>query len=67
MNVISQYPPVTRQRTSELESLKQRLQEVRRASLAATQRGDYLKVARLTTEAANINKAIVQLAGPIWG
>lgn len=52
---------------SELEQLKQRLNEIRKASLTATQKGDYMKVARLTTEAANINKAILQIAGPIWG
>lgn len=51
----------------ELDQLKQRLQEIRKASLAATHKGDYMKVARLTTEAANLNKAIVQIAGPIWG
>lgn len=54
-------------KASELEQLKQRLHEIRRASLTATHKGDYMKVARLTTEAANINRAIVQIAGPIWG
>lgn len=52
---------------SELEQLKERLNEIRKASLMASQKGDYMKVARLTTEAANINRAILQIAGPIWG
>lgn len=52
---------------SELEQLKQRLDEIRKASLAATNKGDYMKVARLTTQAATLNKAIIQMAGPIWG
>lgn len=54
-------------KVSELEQLKSRLHEVRKASLAASNRGDYMKVARLTTEAASLNKAIIQIAGPIWG
>jgi len=52
---------------SKLNELKNRLHQVRRASLVATSRGDYRAVARLTVEAAEINKNILNLAGPIWG
>jgi hypothetical protein len=41
------------------ESLKQQLAEVRRASLLATSKGDYRKVAQLTVETARINQALV--------
>jgi hypothetical protein len=64
---LSQMPETRIGKPTEIEQLKQRLQEIRKASLAATQRGDYMKVARLTTEAATINRTIIQMAGPIWG
>lgn len=48
---------------AQLEHLKQQLQDVRRASLEATRQNDYRKVARLTAQAAEINKAIVEAQG----
>ncbi len=53
-------PTVTRR---DLEKLKEQLQRVRRASLLATQRGDFRTVARLTTEAAQLNKGIQEAEG----
>jgi hypothetical protein len=52
--------------SKEVETLKSKLQQVRRASLAAINKGDYRAVARLTLEAANLNKALLTMAGPIW-
>lgn len=46
-----------------IESLKRELQTVRRASLLATRQGDYLKVARLTKQAAELNRAIMEAEG----
>jgi hypothetical protein len=51
----------------EVEDLKSKLQQVRRASLVAANKGDYRSIARLTVEAAQINKNIISLVGPIWG
>jgi hypothetical protein len=51
--------------SSEIEVLKRKLQEIRKASLAATSKGDYKKVARLTRESASINNAIHQSAGSL--
>ncbi len=42
-----------------IESLRNELTQVRRASLNATRNGDFMKVARLTTQAARINKTIM--------
>jgi hypothetical protein len=53
--------PMSTQR--ELDQLRQQLRQVRRASLAATQRGDFRTVARLTCEAAEINRTIQQTEG----
>ncbi len=47
----------------ELREMKQRLQHVRRASLAATQRGDYRAVGKLTCEAAQLNQQIQEAEG----
>ena len=52
--------------SKEVEMLKSRLEQVRRASLVAVNKGDYRTVAKLTVEAANLNKNIVSIAGPIW-
>jgi hypothetical protein len=49
--------------TEEIESLKQTLQRVRKDSLQATREGDFRKVARLTAEAAGLNKAILEAQG----
>jgi len=50
---------------AQLERLKVELQEVRRASLEATRQNDFRKVARLTAQAAEINKAIIEAQGLI--
>lgn len=50
----------------EVETLKSKLQQVRKASLTAINKGDFRLVAKLTVEAANLNKAILSIAGPIW-
>ena len=42
-----------------LESMRSALSQVRRASLHATRTGDFMRVARLTTQAAQINKSIL--------
>ena len=42
-----------------INNMKKELQQVRKASLHATRMGDFMKVARLTTEAARINKYIM--------
>ena len=42
-----------------VESLRQELTQVRSASLMATRKGDFMRVARLTPKAAQINKAIM--------
>ena len=41
-----------------IESLRNELQKVRQASLQASRNGDFMRVARLTPRAAQINKAI---------
>lgn len=48
----------TRQNTH-IENLKQQLQEVRQQSLTATRAGDFRKIAKLTADAARLNKAIM--------
>ena len=47
----------------DLDNLKHQLQQVRRASLAATQRGDFRTVGRLTCEAAQLNRSIQEAEG----
>ncbi len=42
-----------------IENLRNELTTVRKASLHATRKGDFMKVARLTTQAARINKSIM--------
>ncbi|MEW6161515.1 MAG: hypothetical protein AB1813_29140 [Verrucomicrobiota bacterium] len=49
----------------EIEQLKQQLQQVRRASLLATRENDYVRIARLTTEAARLNRAIMEAEGQL--
>ena len=46
-----------------IEKLREHLREIRRASLIATREGDYLRIGRLTAEAASLNKAIVEAEG----
>lgn len=47
----------------DLDNLKQQLRHVRKASLAATQRGDFRTVAKLTCEAADLNRSIQHAEG----
>lgn len=42
-----------------VESLRNELNQIRQASLNATRNGDFMRVARLTPRAAQINKAIM--------
>jgi hypothetical protein len=42
-----------------IENLRNELTQVRKQSLHATRMGDFMKVARLTTQAARINKSIM--------
>jgi hypothetical protein len=42
-----------------IENLRNELTQVRKQSLHATRTGDFMKVARLTTQAARINKSIM--------
>ena len=47
----------------DIDGLKLQLQRVRRESLEATRVGDFRKVAKLTTEAAGLNRAIGEAQG----
>lgn len=49
----------------QLQQLKSSLQHVRQESLMATRQGDYRRVAKLTTEAATLNKAILETQGAL--
>ena len=49
----------------QVESLKRELEEIRRESLVATRRGDYMRVARLNSQAAGLSKALAQSEGVI--
>ncbi len=49
----------------DLERLKQELEQVRKASLAATQRGDFRAVGKLTRDAAHLNRCIQETEGMI--
>jgi hypothetical protein len=42
-----------------VQSLRHELTQIRQASLHATRHGDFMRVARLTPRAAQINKAIM--------
>ena len=46
-----------------IERLTGLLQEIRRASLLAARQGDYIRIGKLTAEAANLNKAIIEAEG----
>lgn len=46
-----------------VENLKRELEEVRRASLIATRRGDYMRIARLNAQAAGLSKALGEAEG----
>ena len=49
----------------EVERLKRELEDVRRASLIAARKGDYMRSARLTSQAQNLSKALVEAEGLI--
>ncbi|MBM3834455.1 MAG: hypothetical protein FJ403_14530 [Verrucomicrobia bacterium] len=49
--------------TVDIEGLRSELQQVRKASLLATRENDFRKVARLTAQAASLNKAIIEAQG----
>jgi hypothetical protein len=46
-----------------IENLRTDLNQVRQASLSATRNNDFMRVARLTSQAAQINKAIMDAQG----
>ena len=48
-----------------ITSLRRELQHVRQQSLAATRQGDFMKVARLTAQAARLNKSIMDAEGEL--
>jgi hypothetical protein len=48
-----------------ITSLKRELHQVRQQSLQATRQGDFMKVARLTAMAAQINKSIMDAEGEL--
>ena len=47
----------------DIDQLRRELQQVRRDSLLATRQDDFRKVARLTAQAADLNKAIIEAQG----
>lgn len=48
-----------------ISTLKRELQEIRQRSLQATRQGDFMKVARLTAQAAKLNKSIMDAEGEL--
>jgi hypothetical protein len=48
---------------AQAENLKRELGEVRRASLVATRRGDFMRVARLNSQAQGLSKALAETEG----
>jgi hypothetical protein len=48
-----------------IESLRNELSQIRQASLKASRTGDFMRVARLTPRAAQINKAIMDAEAQI--
>lgn len=48
-----------------IENLRNDLNQVRQASLHATRNDDFMRVARLTAKAAQINKAIMDAQGQL--
>jgi hypothetical protein len=48
-----------------ISTLKRELQQVRQQSLKATRQGDFMKVARLTAVAAQLNKSIMDAEGEL--
>jgi hypothetical protein len=54
-----------RKAEEQLAGLRQELAGVRRASLAAARKGDYMRIARLTAMAASLNRSIIEAEGLI--
>ncbi len=52
-----------KEKLEELVQLNQELQQVRQQSLTASRRGDFRAVARLTCEAARLNRLILTAEG----
>jgi hypothetical protein len=50
---------------NDLAKLKQQLEQVRKASLVATQRGDFRFVGKLTCQAAQLNRTIQETEGQL--
>jgi hypothetical protein len=48
-----------------VENLKRELGEIRRASLTATRRGDFMRVARLSSQAQGLSRALAEAEGII--
>lgn len=48
-----------------IASMRSNLSEVRQASMKATRNGDFMRVARLSVEAARINKSISDAEGEL--
>lgn len=48
-----------------ISTLRRELQHVRQQSLMATRQGDFMKVARLTAQAARLNKSIMDAEGEL--
>ena len=48
-----------------ISTLKRELQHVRQQSLQATRQGDFMTVARLTAQAARLNKSIMDAEGEL--
>ena len=48
-----------------LENLRRELEEVRRASLVATRRGDFMRVGRLNSQAQGLSRALAEADGII--
>ena len=48
---------------AKLENLRSELQGVRRASLLAARRNDFMRLAKLTTQASSLSRAILQAEG----
>lgn len=46
-----------------IENLKRELGEVRRASLTASRRGDYMRVARLNAQAQGLSRELAEAEG----
>jgi hypothetical protein len=48
-----------------IENLRNELNQVRQASLSATRNNDFMRVARLTSKAAQINQSIMDAQGQL--